>query len=251
MYNFYQEYAGIASLNRLDKPKIERMTNSFLNMWSEAVQFIQANLPNYRNLHVKVRNSLNYYGKESFLKGLSVRTKRLVEDGLFAETSHYMCRLSAEMLENHMWLACAKEGIRFDYTALFQQMANSKTSPRSIFQKAAETLGIEKVSKNEAEEAIDKIKENTIINQKTNPKIWNPPNSTTPAPNTAKFCQNPVGFKNHFSKINISAGKKQSMVIPDITRKDKILFLIFLVSFISFLSILVISLVSFSLHQTL
>ncbi|MEM2913881.1 MAG: nucleotidyltransferase domain-containing protein, partial [Candidatus Bathyarchaeia archaeon] len=156
MYKIYEDYVGILKFSRLDRVKTEKMLNSFSAMWREAVSFISANLSTQKALHIRVRNNLNYYGKESFMKGLLARTRQLIEDGLFIEATHYMLNTTVEMLENYMWLASAVDGTKFDYTILFQQLKNSKSSPMGIYQKATEVLGIEKVSVQEADETIKK-----------------------------------------------------------------------------------------------
>jgi hypothetical protein len=116
---------------------------------------------------MRVRNNLNYYGKESFMKGLLARTKQLIEDGLLMEAAHYMFNATVEMLENYMWLASAVDGTKFDYTTLFQQLRNSKSTPTGIYEKAIQVLGIEKVSDREADETINEIRENMLnIRQK-------------------------------------------------------------------------------------
>jgi hypothetical protein len=78
---------------------------------------------------------------------------------LFTEAAHYMFRTSVSMLENWLWLVSALDKIRPDYTALFQHLEQSKSSPKEIYQKAVEAFGIEEVSGREAEESLNRAKE--------------------------------------------------------------------------------------------
>jgi predicted nucleotidyltransferase len=155
----YDDYIKIAGFSKMTRQRTEKMLDSLSAMWRETVSFVEANSPTLGRLHVRVLNDLNYYCKESFLRGMSARTGSLTKDGQFTEAAHYMFRTSVSMLENYMWLLSTIEGTRFDYTALFQCLRSSRTSPREIYQKAVEMLGIEEVSGREAEESLIRTKE--------------------------------------------------------------------------------------------
>jgi len=162
MINFYDDYLRNARFSKLDRQRTVNMFNSFSALWRTAVDFIGANSSTVKTLHVRVKNRLNYYGKESFLKGVLARTKSLIEDGLFLEAVHYMGRTSVDMLENYAWLASMVEGTRFDHAVLFQYLKGSRTSPKEVYYRAIEMFGIEEVSSREAEEALNRAKENIL-----------------------------------------------------------------------------------------
>ncbi len=167
MQGLYETYAKIAGFAGLDRTKASATLNSFSGLWRRTVNFIESNSSTVKMMHVKVRNNLSYFGKESFLKGLLIRTKTLFEDGLFAEAAHYMTRTSADLLENYAWMVSTMEGVRFDYSSLFQRLRDSKTSPQEIYDRAAETFSVKSVTGQEAEEAMNKAKEATFhIRQK-------------------------------------------------------------------------------------
>jgi predicted nucleotidyltransferase len=155
----YKDYLDVARLNDVTKRKAENMLASLSEMWNETIGYIGASSPLVETLHIRVRNSLSYYCKESFLKGLQARAYSLIKDSQFAEAAHYMHRTSASMLENYVWLLSSLEGSRFDFTDLFLRLKSSKTSPEGVYQKAVEVLGVEGVSDREANEALRRTKE--------------------------------------------------------------------------------------------
>jgi predicted nucleotidyltransferase len=159
MHKLYEDYLEIAGFSGLDRAKTVNTWDSFSALWRKSVNFVESNPSTLKTLHVKVRNNLSYYGKESFLKGMLVRTKTLIENGLFTEAAHYMTRTSADMLENYAWLVSVMEGTRFDYSSLFQRLKGSKTSPKEIYDHAVETFGVKSVTSKEAEETLNRVKE--------------------------------------------------------------------------------------------
>jgi len=155
----YKDYVEIAGFSKLDRQTTENMLSSFSALWKVILEFIEANRSKVKTLHVRIMNDLNYYGKDSFLKGMLANAGFLIKDGMFAEAAHYMFRTSVSMLENYAWLVSMLERSRFDYTSLFQYLKGSKASPPEIYQKAAEAFGIEQVSDREAEESLRRVKE--------------------------------------------------------------------------------------------
>ncbi len=165
--NLYKDYVEIAGFSKLDRQSTENMLSSFSALWKEVLRFIEANSSKVKTLHVRIMNDLNYYGKDSFLKGMLAHAGFLIKDSIFTEAAHYMFRTSASMLENYAWLVSMLERSRFDYTSLFQYLKGSKVSPSEICQKAAKAFGIEQVSDREAEESLRRTKEVIIgIRQK-------------------------------------------------------------------------------------
>jgi hypothetical protein len=51
------------------------------------------------------------------------------------------------------------EGTRLDYTALFQNLKESKVLPKRIYEGAVEAFGIEEVSGRDVEESLGRIRE--------------------------------------------------------------------------------------------
>jgi len=155
----YDEYVKIAGLSKLPRERAEGMLDSVLVMWKEASEFFEANSASVERLHVRVMKDLSYYCRDSFVRGLAARASSLVNDGLFAEAAHYMFRSSVSMLENFVWLVSALEGTRLDYTALFQNLKESKVLPKRVYEGAVEAFGIEEVSGRDVEESLGRIRE--------------------------------------------------------------------------------------------
>lgn len=155
----FSEYLDIAGFSRLSRQRTERMLDSVLAMWRVGSVFVEGNSAKVETLHVRVMKDLRYYSRDSFMRGLAARASSLINDGMFAEAAHYMFRTSVSMLENCLWLVSALEGMRLDYTALFQHLKESKASPGEIYQRAVGALGIKEVSGGEAEEVLRRAKE--------------------------------------------------------------------------------------------
>jgi len=155
----YNEYIEIVGLSGLSRQRAESMLDSVLAMWKDASLFIEDNSSIVEKLHVRVTKDLGYYGRDSFMRGLVARASSLINDGLFAEAAHYMFRASVSMLENVLWLVSALERKRQDYTVLFEHLGGSEASPKEVYRRAVEGLGIEDVSGREAEESLRRTKE--------------------------------------------------------------------------------------------
>jgi len=158
----YDDYLVVAGLAGLDVQRTGRMLDSVLAMWKVVMSYVQANSSTVGTLHVRAMNALNYYGKESFLKGFAARTSALIKDGLFAEAAHYMVHTSASLLENYACLVSVVEKTRFDFTSLFRLLRDSQTSPCEVYRKAVDAFGLEKVTGREAEESLEKTKETVL-----------------------------------------------------------------------------------------
>jgi len=155
----YEEYVDLSGLSRLNRQNAEGILDSVSEIWQQVINFVQANSSKIENIHVRVKNELNYYCKENFLKGMQARAQTLINESLYEEAAHYLFRASIGMLENYVWLLSSLEGTRFDYTYLFQRLKTSSLSAPSIYQKAVDAFNLADVSQNEAEEAQKKAKE--------------------------------------------------------------------------------------------
>jgi predicted nucleotidyltransferase len=155
----YDEYIDMAGLTGLSKQDIEGMLGSVSDMWQRVIGFVEANSSKIENIHIRVKNDLNYYCKENFLKGMQTRANTLINESLYEEAAHYLFRASISMLENYVWLLSTLEGTRFDYAYLFQRLKNSSLSPSDVYQRAVDAFGLKDVSQNEAEKAQKKAKE--------------------------------------------------------------------------------------------
>ncbi|MCW4020308.1 MAG: nucleotidyltransferase domain-containing protein [Candidatus Bathyarchaeota archaeon] len=155
----YDDYLEVAGLSEVNRQKAESMLDSLLAMWGETMSFVEANSSFVKKLHVRVLNDLNYYCKQSFLRGMSARTVSLIKEGLFGEAARYVFRTSISMLENYVWLLSVMDDVRFDYTDLFRRLKRSGLSPAGIYRKAVEAFEIEEVPGRKAEDSLRRAKE--------------------------------------------------------------------------------------------
>jgi predicted nucleotidyltransferase len=156
LYDKYIEIAGLANLNK----QIAEMTLAALSkLWHETIVFVTASSPVVDILHVRVKNDLNYYCKESFVRGLQARAGSLINNKLYAEAVHYSFCTAISMLENYVWLVSTLDGKPFDYTDPFQHLKGSLTSPKSVYDKAVEAFRLEGTSSSDANYALQGVKE--------------------------------------------------------------------------------------------
>ena len=107
-----------------------------------------------------MRNNLNYYGKQSFLKGMILRSGALLDSDMPIEAAHYMARTLIEMLESYMWLRSVVEGKTFDYTMLVKSLWGVKETPSKVYEDAVKVLGLEETpQRGRVESIISRAKE--------------------------------------------------------------------------------------------
>ncbi|MBS7615294.1 nucleotidyltransferase domain-containing protein [Candidatus Bathyarchaeota archaeon] len=155
----YDEYLDLAGFTKINKQDAEGILDSVTEAWQKVIVFVQENSSKIEKVHIRVKNDLNYYCKENFLKGMQVRAQTLINESLYEEAVHYLFRGTISMLENYVWLISTLEGTRFDFTNLFQRLKNSSLSPPDIYQKTVEAFNLEDTSQSDAEEAQKKAKE--------------------------------------------------------------------------------------------
>jgi len=156
----YQEYLGIAGLSKVKRKDAERIFKSFVEVWSGVVDIVEANSSAIKTLHQEIINNLNFYCKPSFLRGIIVRVRSLLEEGSFVEAAHYMLRSSVDMLENYAWFLASMEGTQFDYTDLVGRLKNSEISSSRVPENALdEVLMVKDVSLQDANLSLEKARD--------------------------------------------------------------------------------------------
>jgi predicted nucleotidyltransferase len=174
MPKIFKNYVNLMGFSKYNQRKIVDRLNSFSSLWLKAIKFIESNSLVLKTMHFKIKNSLKYYGTESFWKGMLVRTKALIENDEIIEAAHYLFLVTAKMFENYMWLFSSIEGTRFDYSIPFQYLSDSKKMSNEIYEENVETFGLKEVKKEEAEEYLKRFKEDFInIRQKRRALIKN------------------------------------------------------------------------------
>ena len=154
----YNEYLEVSGLSKINRRRAEGIFERFQSMWGAAVKFFEANSHITEKLHEYVVNNLNFYCKQSFLRGISARTRTLLQEGLYAEATHYMQRSSVNMLENYAWLLSEIEKRQFDYTRLIEFLRDSHVSPSAVYEGALEVLMLGDVSAEDAEDSLERAR---------------------------------------------------------------------------------------------
>lgn len=162
MPEFFNDYLTIARLSKLDRCDVEKKIGLVKDTWGDAATFMRGNASTLNSLHFTVRTMLGYYGKRSFLKGMVDRSYTLLDQGMYAEASHYVLHTLIGMLENYAWLTSADEGIKLDYTILLRSLRGSKET-RGVYENAVEAFDVNDVDRKEADKTMRLAKE-TILN---------------------------------------------------------------------------------------
>jgi len=149
MLRVFDEYLAIAGLSGLTTEDVEGRLGALEDLWNGAMSFIRDHETNLKTLHVKVRNTLNYYGKPGFLKGMLLRSRALLDSEMPMEAAHYISRTSIDFLESYMWLKSAVEGTQFDYTTLIKALRGGKDVAPEVYDSGVKVLGLEEPPKEE------------------------------------------------------------------------------------------------------
>ena len=155
----YEEYLKITGLSEVNRKNAESIFKAFVDMWSTVINIVEANSLAVKSLHEEIVNNLNFYCKPSFLRGITLRIRSLLQEGLFIEAVHYMLRASVDMLENYAWLLASIEGTRFDYISLVRHLKSSNVFPRVVYENALEVLMVKDVSQQDAHHSLERARE--------------------------------------------------------------------------------------------
>ena len=154
------KYLDIASLSNIRTEDAKLRIHVAERAWKEIIMRIDRNTSVLDTLHIKIRNALRYYGKMSFLRGLMLRAKSLIDSGLYVEAAHYVARPFLDLIENYMWLVSGIEGFRFDYTQLVSSLKGRGTEPSTIYELGTKVLGVEKdLSESEVKSIVTEARE--------------------------------------------------------------------------------------------
>jgi len=155
----YEEYLEITGLSEVNRKYAESIFKAFVDMWSSVINIVEANSLAVKRLHEEIVNHLNFYCKPSFLRGITLRTRSLLQEGLFIEAAHYMLRASVDMLENYAWLLASIEGTRFDYVSLVRHLKSSDVFPSMVYENALEVLMVKDVSLEDTHRSLERARE--------------------------------------------------------------------------------------------
>ena len=158
MREVFDGYVEISRLTDLDRGEAENMLNIFEETWSEAIHSIKKLDLTLEALHTRVRRSLNYYGKPSFLKGMVARSRALIDDQSFLEVGHYINRTFVDMLENYAWLVLTAESLKFDYTVPLKSLKRVQSS-KMFYENAVKAFRLDEIQPENVESTLKSTRE--------------------------------------------------------------------------------------------
>ncbi len=163
MPDILDNYLEISGFSNVQLENIESRIRVIEEAWKEAISNIEQNASSLEALHTRIRNTLNYYGKSSFLKGLILRSRALLDSELYVEAAHYLARTFIDFIENYMWLMSNISGFRFDYTLLISSLKGEKDAPSRIYELGIKVLGIEEdLKKDKVQDIVAKAKQTAL-----------------------------------------------------------------------------------------
>lgn len=161
MYAFYRGYIEVAGFDKLGKSDVKLMLDSLLSAWEGIMKFTAAIPQMPKDAHPKFSAKLNYYGRESFIKGLKAKINDLLEVSPI-ESANYIFHTSMDALESYVYIASILEGVRFDYATILKHLSELKRSPSGVYYGVIRALRVENVSDKEAENTL-KIVANAVL----------------------------------------------------------------------------------------
>ncbi|MEM3153701.1 MAG: nucleotidyltransferase domain-containing protein, partial [Candidatus Bathyarchaeia archaeon] len=105
MSEIFNDYIVMAKLNDVNVIATEEKLRLFKAVWDELSFAVKRKSQILKNLHFKVRTSLNYYFNTAFMQGTILRANSMINSRKFAETVHYLSSISLNIVENY---ACLK-----------------------------------------------------------------------------------------------------------------------------------------------
>jgi len=140
----------------------ERKLNLFGAVWKDVSFFMKEHASTLVSVHFGVKSKLNYYGRPSFLRGMTARGQAIVNSGAYAEACHYVLRTLVDLLESYAYLASVAEGERLDYTTLFRCLRGLRGTPPRVYEAAVEAFDVRNVTNKQAEETVKLAKETLL-----------------------------------------------------------------------------------------
>jgi len=160
---FLSAYFTVARLNMLNRRDAQEKLDLFTAAWDDISFFMKDNASALGSLHCKARSKLQYYGKPEFLRGMNARSHEIVHAGMYAEASHFVLHVLADLLENYAWLASTVEGVKLNYTTLFRSLKSFKETPTQLYETAVEAFHVKDITKRETENIL-KLAKDTALN---------------------------------------------------------------------------------------
>jgi len=168
----YAEYLAIAHLYGLEKEDVEKKLGLFKNVWDEISVFVKRNKRELESSHFRVKTKLKYYLSPSFMQGVILRSKALIDEQNHAEACHYVLDTLLDMLENYAWLKSKVEKTKIDQTTLMRSLKDiSQENPNIIYEKAAEAFNVENADQQKTQQKIQQAKQIVLTTRKQRRKL--------------------------------------------------------------------------------
>lgn len=159
MLPIYAEYLAVARLHGLEREDSEKKLSLFKKVWDEIAFFAKKHRDALETSHFRVKTKLKYYLSPSFMQGLILRSRALMDAQTHAEACHYVLNTLLDLIENYAWLKSKVEGARLDHTTLMRALKNiSQENPNIIYEKAAEAFQVKDANQQETRQKIQQAK---------------------------------------------------------------------------------------------
>jgi len=165
MQEVFYDYLKIARLSEVGAAEAEEKLKLFKIVWDEMNFFVKRKIQALKNMHFKVKTSINYYFNALFMQGTILRANSMVNSKKFAETVHYLNSISLAIVENYAWLKAAVEKQKIDHTILMRSIEKLEKDNPKHHQNIIKLLSLTNaanVNKIEAAETIKKVRRNIL-----------------------------------------------------------------------------------------
>ncbi|MEM0008215.1 MAG: nucleotidyltransferase domain-containing protein [Candidatus Bathyarchaeia archaeon] len=165
MQEIFDDYLKTAKLNEVSAMEAEEKLKLFKTVWDETSLLVKRKLQTLKNVHFKVKTSINYYFNAAFMQGTILRANSMINSEKFAETAHYLTSISLNLIENYAWLKATAERQRVDYTSLIRSIEKLERGNPKHYQNIIKLLNLTdtaNLSKEETTQTIGKVRRNIL-----------------------------------------------------------------------------------------
>ena len=161
MPEIFNDYLVMAKLNDVNITSAEEKLKLLKAVWDEMSFTVKRKFQMLKNVHFKIRTSLNYYFNTAFMQGTILRANSMINSAKFAETLHYLSSISLDIIENYAWLKAIIEKQKIDHTSLIRSIEKLEKGDLKHSQNIVKLLSLTNtasISKAEAAETIKKAR---------------------------------------------------------------------------------------------
>ncbi len=154
MIGIYKVILSNTRLGGLEKADVSSYLDRFESVWRRISQYMADNREVVEGLHEMLRDEINYLTDPTVLKGVFVRVEEMLDENNFIEAANYMRGWLLPLLQDYAWLISAKQGAKFDYTALFKTISLYE-GPAGIYDGATEIFNLRNLERNAVRQEIE------------------------------------------------------------------------------------------------